>query len=379
MRIAYCLNTVKTYGGGGIDRVTIEKANALAEIKGNEVYIIVTDNPDSYHLACSISPKVHFVDLDINYYDTYSILQMLKKRHAKKQLHRKRLIEVLNKISPDIVVSTGMAEKNILPSIPGRWKTIREFHWAKLKSLPKIHTRWERFVYRVSSWKDYYNVWKYNSIVSLTQEDKQKGWNNNPHVEVIPNPISFTCKETAVLENKKVIAVGRLVEQKDFASLIRAFKTVADKHTDWTLEIYGDGSLRWSLQQQIKDLKLENNVFLKGYTSDVQGCMLESSIFAFSSIYEGFGLVLTEAMMCGLPVVSYACPCGPKDIISEGKDGFLVPVGDEAALADRICRLIEDKELRLCMGKAAKEKANQYRIENIIPMWMDLFHRLLKN
>ena len=105
--------------------------------------------------------------------------------------------------------------------------------------------------------------------------------------------------------------------------------------------------------------------------------MLKASAFVLTSIFEGFGLVIVEAMSCGLPVVSYACPCGPKDIISEGKDGYLVPVNDEEALAEKICLLIEDEEKRKEMGKAAKAKAEQYSVEHITDMWMKLFNALL--
>lgn len=368
---------VRSFGGGGIENVEIHKANALAEISGNEVYLIVTDNPLNYHMAGEISPKVKFIDLGVNYYESTSIFEMLCKRPAKQRLHCKRLKQALNMIKPDIVVSADMAEKNIIPKIAGKWKTVREFHLVRTKHLPKSKSLWERFANYVSYLDQSRMVWKYDSIVTLTNEDKQSNWNGDERVEVIPNPVGFSCTESAALESKRVVAMGRLVEQKNFKSLIRAFKIVAEKHPDWTLDIYGEGPQRAMLNKKIADMGLEQNVFLRGYTDDARGVMLGASCFALSSLYEGFGVVLVEAMMCGLPIVSYACPCGPKDIISDGSDGFLVPVGDEQAMADRICQLIDDKELRQRMGKAAKEKANKYKIENIIPQWMNLFNRLI--
>ena len=106
--------------------------------------------------------------------------------------------------------------------------------------------------------------------------------------------------------------------------------------------------------------------------------MTNASIFVSSSIFEGFPLVIIEAMACGLPVISYACPCGPKDIITDNKDGFLIPVNNEVLFAEKISLLIENEKLRKQMGLAATTKANLYKIENIIPIWMNLFKVLLK-
>ena len=174
-----------------------------------------------------------------------------------------------------------------------------------------------------------------------------------------------------------MIAVGRLSAPKNFSSLIRAFRSVADYYPDWILEIYGEGNERIILQKQITSLHLENNVYLCGKTLDVQSNMCSSSIFVLSSIFEGLPLVMLEAMSCGLPVVSYDCPCGPKDIITDGTDGFLVPTDDEQMLAEKICYLIENPNIRTQMGAAALKKSENYHIDKIIPMWMGLFKRLI--
>ena len=127
------------------------------------------------------------------------------------------------------------------------------------------------------------------------------------------------------------------------------------------------------MQTQIVGAGLAGSIRLAGYSDDLLSRLSEGAIFVLTSLYEGFGMVITEAMSCGLPVVSYACPCGPKDIISDGEDGFLVPVGDETRLSERICELIENEGLRKRMGAAALEKSRQYSLDRIIPMWMALF------
>lgn len=152
---------------------------------------------------------------------------------------------------------------------------------------------------------------------------------------------------------------------------------VADRHPDWTLRIYGDGHLRGELQKQVEDLGLTDSCFLEHSVSDVVSRFGESSISVLSSRFEGFGLVIVEAMSCGVPVVAYTCHCGPRDIITDRKDGILVSEGDIAGLAEGISRLIEDEELRRKMGMEARRRAADYRMEVIGAQWIELFESLL--
>lgn len=376
MKIVYCLNSIRYLGG--IQRVTIVKANALTEIKDNEVYIAVTDNKNGVFTE-SLSPKVHLIDLDINYYedDYKSRWNVLKGIFIKRREHKKRLTSVLNEIQPDIVISVGQSEKNMIPSIKGKWKTIREFHFVKDYRLRQAKTFFDKILAWGGNLYDFnFKIKGYNHIVTLTHEDKEMNWKSWKNVSVIPNPSTFHTDKTSTLNENKLISVGRLSLQKNYASLIRAFKLVVEKHPDWSLEIYGDGPQEVELSSLIDKLNLKRHVFLKGFSSNVKEIMTNASVFAFSSIFEGFGLVIVEAMACGLPVISYTCPCGPKDIITEGKDGFLIKVNDEIELAKKINILIENKELRKQMSNAAIIKAKQYNIENIISKWMNLFKNL---
>ena len=373
MKIVYCLNSIRYLGG--IQRVTVVKANALAEIEGNEIYIIVTDNKNGVFTE-PLSPKVHLIDLDINYYedDYKSRWNVLKGIFIKRREHKKRLASVLNEIQPDIVISVGQSEKNMIPSINGKWKTIREFHFVKDYRLRQANSLFDKILAWGGNIYDFsYKIKGYDHIVSLTHEDKKTNWKGWKKVSVIPNPSTFQTDKTSTLDRKKVISVGRLSPQKNYASLIRAFKYVVDKHPDWSLDIYGNGPQEFELKSLINQLNLNKHVYLKGFSLNVKEEMINASIYAMSSIFEGFPLVLIEAMTCGLPVVSYTCPCGPKDIITEGKDGSLVKMNDEVTLAYQINLLIENKEQRKQMSEAAKIKAKQYKIDNIISLWMHLF------
>lgn len=364
--------------------MTITKANALAELPGNEVFLVLSENCDKQCTTVQpISEKVHLVFLGINYFEGdcgRSKFANLFVYASKRIKHRKRLYEALKNLKPDIVISVGLSERYMVLSMPKRsWKVIREYHFERNYRRKEKKSKFDQFVARIS---DFYGTTfiekKFDKIIVLTDEDKNLNWRGWSNVDVIPNPISFTCDEISSLSNKSVISLGRLVPQKNFSSLLRAFQIVRDVHPDWTLKIYGDGPERESLLNMIEQLKLVDNVQLMGISRNVSRVLKDASFLVVSSIYEGFSLVIVEAMECGLPVVSYQCPCGPKDIISDGVDGFLVPVGNEQMMADRICTLIEDEELRRKMGASAKEKAKKYHIDNITKLWMNLFEELVK-
>lgn len=378
MKITYCLNTVSNRSGREI--IVITKANALAELDGYDVYIIVlSDNGKS---VIPLSPKVHLVNLNLYSHAFYSQSSGIKtaiKTIFYRYRFKDKLSKTLREIQPDIVISTGSDEKFILPSLKGKWKTIREMHMAKNYRPQLFRTPISKLLGWCEDLYEYHwEINKYDRIVLLTDEDRENNWPKTSRTEVIPNPLTFESESSSALDAKKIIAIGRLAYQKNFGSLISAFKTVVTKHLDWTLEIYGEGPQENELRQQIEQSGLSKNVFLCGYDSNIRDKMLDASCFVLSSRFEGFGLVLIEALSCGLPVISYACPCGPKDIISDGEDGFLIALNDEEALAECICRLIENDDLRKQMGHAAKVNSERYKIGNIMPMWVKLFERLVK-
>jgi glycosyltransferase involved in cell wall biosynthesis len=150
----------------------------------------------------------------------------------------------------------------------------------------------------------------------------------------------------------------------------------AGKHPDWILRIYGDG-MREQLQQQIDSLGITASCILEPTVSNIVDKYCESSIFALSSRFEGFGMVIIEAMACGVPPVSFTCPCGPRDIISDGKDGLLVEDGNIEQLAEKISYLIENEDIRKKMGQQARMDVQRFRIENIAEQWKQLFESLI--
>ena len=380
MKIVYCTDSICYLGG--IQNITITKANGLAQM-GHQVWIIVTDN--KYPPLHPVDPKVQVINLDINYFedDWKSKFYVIKSILIKRKKHKKAIAKVLNDINPDVIISTGTSEKNFLPNIRLNSTPIfiREIHNQKGYRLSHARSLFEKIMAIIGNWYDYsWNINKYDQIVILTNEDKELNWQNNSKVSVINNPVTFdTNIKTALLTNKKIITAGRLVYQKNHKSLINAWKIVNQKHPDWQLEIWGDGVLKNELSKLINTLGLNNKVLLMGYTNDIISRMLQASGCVLSSLYEGISLVLIEAMSCGLPVISYSCQCGPKDLIEHGKNGFLCEVNDETKLAEYICSIIEDDKLRIRMGQASKKKSEEFRIEKIATQWTNLFQTLINN
>lgn len=376
MKIVYCTDTV-CYPGG-IQTVTMVKANALAKIHGNRVWIVVTDHTQEPMIPLE---NVELVNLDVNYYedDWKGYLYVLKGIFKKRRLHQKRLQRVLNEIEPDIVVSTGTSEKNFLPTmrIPSSPVFIREIHFEKNYRIRAARNLKDKMVAEVADFLDYGHYIKaYDRIVVLTEEDKTENWKGWNQVVVIPNPMTVQPHQMSDCCSRRALAAGRLVQQKHFASLIRVWNEVAKWHPDWTLEIWGSGEQEQMLRDTILKFHLEEKVYLKGFTSHLNDEMGTASMFLLSSDFEGFPLVIIEAMSVGLPVVAYACPTGPKDIIEDGKNGFLIPMQDEKLFARKICALIEDTDLRKNMGHQAWMKSKDYQMDKIIHKWMLLFEEL---
>jgi glycosyltransferase involved in cell wall biosynthesis len=204
-----------------------------------------------------------------------------------------------------------------------------------------------------------------DALTVLTSEDARDYGALLAHVELIPDPVEELDGGVSALQAKVVVAAGRLNRQKGFDLLIEAWRAVARAHPDWTLRIYGGGPERGALERQAAGLPVE----LRGRSKQLGAEMAEGSLFVLSSRFEGFGLVLVEAMGKGLPVVSFDCPRGPSDIVGHGEDGLLVPAGDVDALAAALIELIEDPARRREMAAAARSKARRYAASEIAPKW----------
>lgn len=376
MKIVYCADTIYTFGG--LEIVTILKANALARVPGNQVWIVVTDNKYS---TITRLEKVNVLDLAVHYYEHenkgywYAVMDNLRMR----KIHRQRLENILNDIQPDIAISTGKLTKFFLPTLKVRSNPvfIRELHTAKNYKMHNAVTLRDKLVAKVGQIFDYgWKIKQYDKIVVLTEADKIGSWAKWDKVVAIPNPITHEPEAFSTLENKVAIAAGRLTNIKNFCSLINTWAKVIQRHPDWTLQIWGEGDFRNRLEKKIQEMGLTKHVFLMGYTDNTLSQMAKASLFVSSSISEGFSLATVEAMAVGLPAVAYNGHGGLRYVLHDGVTGILVPLNDEDTFAEKICLLIEDEELRRKMGQAALEEVKRYQVDEIVKLWMQLFTEL---
>lgn len=373
MKIIYCIAC--TCHSGGMERVLTNKANYLAR-HGYEIVVVTTDQRGKQPFF-PLEPSIRSIDLGINYDENNgkSFLNKLLHYPVKQALHRKRLKAVLMKERPDVTVSMFNNDAGFIPGIKDGSAKLLEIHFSKFKRLQYGR----KGVWKLADWwrskQDEKTVRKFDRFVVLTEEDKAY-WGNLPNIMVIPNAISGIPAGTALLANKRVIAVGRYTYQKGFERLVDAWHLLASRFPDWNLVIIGDGEERPLLEQRIRSYGLERQVTLTRPTQEIGKVYQEASILASSSRYEGLPMVLLEAQAFGLPIVAFQCKCGPKDIVSDGMNGYLVPEGDTAGMAQRLEILMKDEALRKRMGLKAKESALRFNEEVIMKKWMYTFQTL---
>ncbi len=212
-------------------------------------------------------------------------------------------------------------------------------------------------------------------VVTLTPGDAHE-WRKAKRVQVIPNFTVMPIEKLSDGTEKRVIAVGRLEWVKGYDRLLDAWKIVSAKHPDWHLDIFGSGTMENELKSQQRELQLEDSLTIHPATSKINIEYSNSSIYVGASHFEGFPLVLLEAMQVGLPCIAFDCPFGPSAIIADGKNGFLVKNGDIEGLALKISTLIEDSDLRMRFSQAALETSKRYAVDKVMSQWHSLFKEL---
>ena len=367
---------------GGTDKVLVEKANYL--VNHSYEVTIVTESQMGRPLSFELDSKVRHIDigLDFNAQYTQGTFKRFCTYSSLMYKYKKRLRHVVHDIHPDIVITTMGRSLSLLSKIGFEGVKIGEAHTTKihLRSLHLMEQRGGLFklLANYMRWNMCRNVSKLDALVLLTQSDADD-WNGKTKTYVIPNSIPFYPAESALLEKKQVIMVGRYNDAKGYDYLIPAWEIVHQRHPDWILQVYGSGELYDDVVGWIKEHKIEGSIILNEPTDDIVSKYLESSICVLSSRYEGFTLVILESMACGVPVVSFDCPNGPRNIIEDGEDGLLIEFLNIEALAEGLCSLIEDKNKRKAMGINARKNILRFSKENIMRQWEGLFHELIKN
>tara|TARA_R110002012_G_scaffold283304_2_gene473575 strand:+ start:19911 stop:21011 length:1101 start_codon:yes stop_codon:yes gene_type:complete len=365
LKILYITNGVS--GPGGLERVLSIKASYLADTMNYDIHFL-TLNKLSDELFYTFSDAITFHNIIAS---GNPIQYFLK--------YRRGIAKVISKIKPDVISVCDDGLKGLfLPLIINKpCPMIYERHVSKNISIKKDKLS---IIQKSTSWLLFkfmdFGAKFYDRFVVLTNGNT-KEWDLNNKL-VIPNPLSFypPTEEISTLTNKKVLAVGKQSFQKGYDRLLQSWSIVQTTHPDWELDIYGTISEKEALPELAKALKIESSVNFYAPVKNIAAKYKEASLYVMSSRYEGFGMVLTEAMAYGVPCVSFDCPYGPSDIISNHHDGILVPNHDTTALAHGMVSLMNDAQRRTEMGEMARVNVKRYLIEEIAVQWDNLFKSL---
>ena len=367
---------------GGIERMLAMKANLLVEQYGCDV-VLLTYEQNGEPFPYPLSPNVRCIDLGVRQYPAYRFpypMRYFKKLSLRRQL-KDAIKFFLERENPDIVVCTDKDahEMNALFRAHTTEKLIIEAHTGMIDHQMQVQ-RTPRLYLKLVAEKDMarlkFSVSRFDALIALTPDDA-KCWSPYIRTVSIPNCLPYRPHLPADLsvEKKRVIAVGRLDYQKGLDLLLKAWKRVEEAHPDWRLDIFGDGQEKAALNSQISSLNLKT-VTLHPSTTDIYTEYLNSDFLVCSSRWESFGLILIEAMSCGIPAVSFDCDNGPRSIIADGQDGLLVKNGDTDDLADKINYLIEHPDLRQQMGREAYKNVARFSEEEVFKRYLAFYKSL---
>lgn len=382
MKLLYCIPAL--YNAGGMERVISEKANYLIQLPGYEITIVTTDQKGKA-VCFPLDERIRLIHLDVDFDGHFAknLPQKYLLHRRKLKSYKHKLTRLLKESAVDICISFCGKEIDFLANLDVKCSKIAEIHFAMNVRKQFMTSRHKGFVWGLLGDIRTRQLKKatkgLDKLIVLTREDQIQWEKSHSNIVRIPNPNPLKNNKPAALLNKCVISVGKLDAQKGFDMLVEAWAIVANKHPDWVLNIFGVGEWESILHNRIEELNMEGKIHLRGKTLDVVSQYLDSSIYVMSSRYEGLPMVLIEAISCGLPIVSFDCEHGPAEIINNGTDGFLVFPNDIHGLADKICVLIENDELRKEMGFRAFEKSKSFSIDCLMQQWISLFRELHNN
>lgn len=381
MRIAYVTDAFAVWGG--MERVLADKMNSLAGQYGWEVTLLTT-NQGEHPLTYELHPNVKHIDLGVRLHQEYQFrgFSKLLMRRELKQILKNRIKRAIENLKPDVVVCVKLDFVPVLADLKGDIRLVVESHTlCHSEKMDEVG-----LLRRLYIWSLKRSIRKAGAVVALTEGDANDWKDYNDNVHVIPNVVHLNDQGDRSLipflgkDIKRpvpLIYVGRFSKQKDIDSLLRIWAIIHQQYPDWRLDIYGEGELKEHYLSIIHKMNANINVYKP--TADIMEVYREHSILLLTSLYEPFGLVLPEAMSCGLPVVAFDCPYGPADIITDGVDGYLIEDRDVELFAQRVGQLISDYYLRVQMGKAGIASSKRYRSEVVMPQWVKLFEQLVSS
>ncbi len=379
MKLRYLI--MNAYGVGGTIRTVINQANVMAAADHDVELVSVFQTRDRPRFSLDPRVRLHaLADLRGPHW-RHPARDWLRHRPSRlvpptevrfaafNRLSDQKVVRYLRSLDGGVLVTTRPA-LNLLSAryAPRNVVRVAQEHMYLRSHKPEL-------VAEIARWYP-----RLDAVVSLTDADLAEYAalldGARTRLVTIPNGLTPADRPPAALDGRIIVAAGRLTRQKGFDLLIKAFAEVVAEHPDWQLRIHGDGREHGSLRRLIHRLHLYNHAFLMGGTTTLEQELAKGAMFVLSSRYEGFGMVLIEAMAHGLPVVSFDCSHGPSDIVTHGRDGLLVPPEDAVALAAAMKALIGDPSLRQALGDAARTSVVRYDMDGIRLAWERLFTEL---
>ncbi|MGV2406013.1 UNVERIFIED_CONTAM: glycosyltransferase family 4 protein [Campylobacter lari] len=337
--------------GGGAERVVVNLANALNELRFEVQILSIYKENDKIAYELNGDIKVDFL---------YEKSQKMMRKNVFYKLIYKYYESFLlkqNYKNVDVVIF------NNCPHFPF-------FKNKNTKYINFIHSSFKKYRKR----NDYFD-----DLIILSNKQINKWQKYHKNIHVIPNFLPFISEKISDHKQKNILSIGRMTlnDEKGFLRLIEIWKLIAnnEKYKDWTLSIVGEGELKNTIEEKIKENNLENSIILKPFTKDIEKEYLNASIYVMCSHFEGFGMVLVESANYGLPSIAFDINTGPSDIIENEKSGFLIQDNDLNEFANKLCVLMDDENLRKTMGLNAKKIVkNNFSKEVIMKKWEEVLN-----
>ena len=381
MKLVYIYHSIAAKGG--LERIFCDKMNYFVQNCGYDVTFI-SYQQGKHPLAYKLDERIKVVDLNTRFIELYKYNAILRvfKNYFLRKLLKKRLSRQLSEECPDIVICTtaDLTIYECFMDLPYRFIVESHSIMERVLEANKHSSRGLKrsFLNIIDRWH-MKKINKAKVLITLTEADKND-WSKylSTSIKVIPNMVTCYPERISPYNERpnRIICAGRLDSEKGFDYLIEAWRQIAHKYIDWRIDIFGHGEEEKKLNDMIEEYHLCDSIIIHKPTDNIYAEYMNSSFYVLSSKSEGFGLVLIEAMSCGVPCISFDCPHGPSEIISHGEDGIIVPLGNISELAKSIEWMITNKREREAMSIAARTNARRYQENAIMPRWIELFNKI---